>query len=94
MRKSAIVSGAVHLAIILFLLIALPTEKLNAPSSAAVDVTIVGPNVPQQALNKGKVPAPANTPTVNKAHLSKTKPTPQPKVAPPPPPPPPPPAPH
>lgn len=94
LRKSAIVSGAVHLAIILFLLIALPTEKLNAPPSAAVDVTIVGPNVPQQALNKGKVPAPADTPTVNKAHLTKTKPTPQPKVAPPPPPPPPPPAPH
>ena len=94
LRRSAVVSGAVHLAIILLVILALPTEKLNAPPSAAVDVTIIGPHVPQQALNKGKVPAPADTARVHKAHLAKQKPTPQPKIAPPPPPPPPPPAPH
>ncbi|MCU4161004.1 cell envelope integrity protein TolA [Acidiphilium sp. AL] len=94
LRRSAIVSAAMHLAIILLAILALPTEKLNAPPSAAVDVTIIGPHVPQQALHKGKVPAPANTRTVHKAHLAKTKPKPQPKIAPPPPPPPPPPAPH
>lgn len=94
LRRSAVVSGVVHLALILLLVLALPTEKLNAPSTEAVDVTIIGPDVAQQAFNKGKVPAPADTHKVHKAHLAKAKPTTQPKVAPPPPPPPPPPAPH
>ena len=93
LKRTAIGSALVHIAIILLLVLALPQERLNAPASAAVDVTLVGPHVPQQALHKGKVPAPSNTPTVNKAHLAKKQPKPQPHIPPPPPPPPPPPAP-
>ncbi|MCW8306908.1 hypothetical protein AruPA_07650 [Acidiphilium sp. PA] len=94
LRRGAIVSGLVHLAVILLAIVVLPTEHLKAPATAAVDVTIIGPHVPQQALHKGKVPAPADTRRVHKAHLTKQKPKDQPKIAPPPPPPPPPPAPH
>ena len=94
LRRGAIVSGIAHLAIILLIVAVLPTEKLNAPPSEAVDVTLVGNAAPQQALHKGKVAAPADTKVVHKAHLAVQKPKPQPKVAPPPPPPPPPPAPH
>ncbi|CAG4919563.1 unnamed protein product [Acidocella sp. C78] len=94
LRRGAIVSAIVHLAIVLLLVAVLPREKLDAPAAEAVDVTLVGNAAPQQALHKGKVAAPAKTKTVHKAHLAVQKPTPQPKVAPPPPPPPPPPAPH
>ncbi|OYV86362.1 MAG: hypothetical protein B7Z64_03665 [Acidiphilium sp. 21-68-69] len=94
LRRGAIVSAIVHLAIVLLLVAVLPREKLDAPAAEAVDVTLVGNAAPQQALHKGKVAAPAKTRTVHKAHLTVQKPTPQPKVAPPPPPPPPPPAPH
>ncbi|GAA5265820.1 hypothetical protein ACOSOMT5_P2247 [Acidiphilium sp. MT5] len=93
LKRTAIASALAHLAVILLLVLALPEEKLTAPASTAVDVTLVGPNVPQQALHKGKVPAPANTPTLNKAHLAKKQPKPQPNIPPPPPPPPPPPTP-
>ena len=94
MRRSGAISAAAHLIVILIAILALPREKLHSAQSSAVDVELVGPSVPQQALHKGKVPAPANTPVPNKAHLAKTQPKPQPAVAPPPPPPPPPPAPH
>ncbi|MGC9270141.1 MAG: hypothetical protein ACP5E6_08295, partial [Acidiphilium sp.] len=95
LKRSAVISALAHLAVILLAIVVLPTEKLKSPATAAVDVTIIGPHVPQQALHKGKVPAPANTAHVHKAHLTKAKPKDQPKVAPPPPPPPPPPpAPH
>ena len=93
LRRSALISASAHLAIVLLALLALPTEKLNAPPSAAVDVTLVGPSAPQQALQHNKVPAPANTAVINKARLAKQQPKPTPKVPPPPPPPPPPPAP-
>lgn len=94
MRRSGAISAIVHVAVILIAFLALPKEKLNNPDSSAVDVELVGPSVPQQALHKGKVPAPADTPVPNKAHLAKAQPKPQPVVTPPPPPPPPPPAPH
>lgn len=93
LRRGAVVSGVVHLVVILLAILVLPTERLRAPATAAVDVTIIGPHVPQQALHRGKVPAPADTARVHKAHLTKAKPKNLPKVAPPPPPPPPPPAP-
>ena len=94
LKRSAIVSALAHGAVIALLVVALPTERLNAPESVAVDVQIIGPYVPQQALHKGKVAAPADTRTVSKAHLATAKPAPKPIEAPPPPPPPPPPAPQ
>jgi hypothetical protein len=93
MRRGAIISFAVHALIILAAIIALPTMKLDSGQDAEVSVDFVGPSAPQQAEEKNKVPAPANTPTVNNANLAKAQPKPQPIVAPPPPPPPPPPAP-
>jgi hypothetical protein len=94
MRRSGAISAAVHVIVILIAVLALPKEKLPNPESSAVDVTLVGPSVPQQALHKGKVPAPAKTAVVNKSHLAKHQPKPKPIALPPPPPPPPPPAPH
>lgn len=94
MRRSGVISAAAHVIVILIAILALPREKLHSAQSSAVDVELVGPSVPQQALHKGKVPAPARTPVPNRARLAKRQPKPQPKVAPPPPPPPPPPAPR
>jgi len=94
MRRGAIISGGVHLALLLALLIALPPTKLNSASDDTVALDLVGPSAPQEAHERGKVAAPANTPTVNNANLAEKQPKPQPIVAPPPPPPPPPPAPE
>ncbi len=94
MRRSGAISAAVHIVVILIAVLALPKEKLPNTEASAVDVQLVGPSAPQQALHKGKVPAPANTPVPNKARLAKTPPKPTPIAPPPPPPPPPPPAPH
>jgi neural Wiskott-Aldrich syndrome protein len=92
-RRGATISFAIHAAILAALLIALPPAKLNNAAEEAVDVELVGPSQAQQAQQANKVPAPANTPTVDQANLAKTAPKPQPIVQPPPPPPPPPPAP-
>jgi hypothetical protein len=94
MRRSGAISAAVHIIVILIAVLALPKEKLPETASSAVDVRLVGPSVPQQALHKGKVPAPAKTPVPNPAHLAKHQPKPKPIALPPPPPPPPPPSPR
>ncbi len=93
MRRSAIISGAIHVLLILAAIIVLPPARLDNAQDAEVDVQLVGPSAPQQANAPGKVAAPADTPVVNKSNLAETQPKPQPIVAPPPPPPPPPPAP-
>ncbi len=93
MRRGATVSGTIHVLIVLAAIIALPVPKLDNAADDTVSVDFVGASAPQQANNPGKVAAPANTPTVNAAHLAEKQPKPQPIVAPPPPPPPPPPAP-
>jgi outer membrane biosynthesis protein TonB len=94
MRRAALISFAFHLAIVLSAILALPPLKLDSSSDEGVSVDLVGPSAPQEAHAPGKVPAPANTPTVNNANLAEKQPKPQPIQAPPPPPPPPPPAPQ
>ncbi len=94
MRRGAIVSFLIHALIIAAAIIALPVPKLDQAQDQGVSVDFEGPSAPQEAHQAGKVPAPSNTPTVNKANLAEKQPKPQPVVAPPPPPPPPPPAPE
>lgn len=94
MRRGAIISFGLHVALILAALIALPTKPIDTSADDSVSVDFVGPNQPQMAKAPGKVAAPSDTPTVNQANLAEKQPKPQPIVAPPPPPPPPPPAPE
>jgi outer membrane biosynthesis protein TonB len=94
MRRGAIISFGIHALIIAAAIIALPVQKLDQAQDAEVSVDLVGPSAPQEAHQANKVPAPANTPTVNNSNLAEKQPKPQPIVAPPPPPPPPPPAPE
>jgi neural Wiskott-Aldrich syndrome protein len=94
MRRAALISFIIHLAFVLAAIIALPPLKLDSSADESVSVDLVGPSAPQEANAPGKVAAPANTPTVNKAPLAEKQPKPQPIQAPPPPPPPPPPAPE
>ena len=83
-----------HLAFVVAAIVTLPPLKLDSSADESVSVDLVGPSTPQQANAPGKVPAPSNTPVVNKAPLAEQQPKPTPIVAPPPPPPPPPPAPE
>ncbi len=93
MRRGAIISGGLHLAFLLAIIVALPVPKLQSASDDTVALDLIGPSAPQQAHEAGKVAAPANTKTVDLSHLAEHQPKPRPIVAPPPPPPPPPPAP-
>ncbi len=93
MRRGAVISGGIHLLIVLAAILTLPAPKLDNAADDAVSVDLVGTTAPQQANAPGQVAAPANTPTVNNANLAQQQPKPNPIVAPPPPPPPPPPAP-
>jgi outer membrane biosynthesis protein TonB len=94
LRRCATISFAIHALIIVLALVSFPRQNLNEAQYTEVNVDLVGPSAPQEAHEAGKVPAPANTPTVNSANLAEQQPKPQPIVAPPPPPPPPPPAPQ
>ncbi|MDD2705714.1 MAG: hypothetical protein PHU07_10335, partial [Acidocella sp.] len=94
LRRSAYVSLFLHAAIIVAAIVTLPLQPLNQSADVSVDVDLVGPSAPQQAMNTGKVPAPSDTPTVHPGPLAVNQPKPQPIEAPPPPPPPPPPAPE
>lgn len=94
MRRGALISFGLHLAIILAAIISLPPLKLDSSADDSVSVDLVGPSAPQEAHAPGKVPAPADTPTVNTANLAEKQPKNLPIIAPPPPPPPPPPAPE
>jgi len=94
MRRSALISFSIHLAVVLAAILSLPPLKLNSSNDEGVSVDLVGPSTASQEANApGKVPAPTNTPTVTKAPLAVKQPQPAPIVQPPPPPPPPPPAP-
>jgi outer membrane biosynthesis protein TonB len=93
MRRGALISFILHLALLLAAIIVLPPAKLDSSADDSVSVDLVGPNAPQQATAPGKVAAPSNTPVVDHSALAVKQPKPQPIVAPPPPPPPPPPAP-
>jgi hypothetical protein len=93
MRRGAIISFLLHALILAAAIISLPPQKLDEAQDTEVSVDMVGPSAPQEANEANKVPAPANTATVNNANLAEHQPKPQPIQAPPPPPPPPPPAP-
>jgi hypothetical protein len=94
MRRGAIISGVLHLLIVLAAIIALPPAKLDNAADDAVSVDFVGPSAPQHADAPGKTAAAADKPVVDKAPTAEKQPNPaKPIVAPPPPPPPPPPAP-
>ncbi len=93
LRRSAIVSFAIHAAIIIAAIVTLPLQPLNTSADESVDVELVGPTQPQTAQNTGKVAAQSNQPVVHQGPVNPKQPKPQPIVAPPPPPPPPPPAP-
>ena len=94
MRRSAIVSFAVHATIIAIAIITLPIKPLNSSADVSVDVTLVGPSQPQTAQNKGQVAAASDQAEVHQGPVNPVHPKPQPIVAPPPPPPPPPPTPQ
>jgi outer membrane biosynthesis protein TonB len=94
MRRGAIISFSLHVAIILAALIALPTKPIDTSADDEVSVEFVAPNQPQSGKTPSKVPAGATAPTVHDAPTAEKQPKPQPIVAPPPPPPPPPPAPE
>jgi neural Wiskott-Aldrich syndrome protein len=94
MRRGALISFAIHLAIVVAAIVTLPPLKLDSSADESVSVDLVGPGEAQEANAPGKVPAPSNTPVVHQAPPAVKQPQPQPIVAPPPPPPPPPPAPE
>jgi hypothetical protein len=93
MRRGAIVSFLLHLAIVLAAIIALPPTKLDSATDDTVSVDFVGPSAPQHADAPGKVAAASNAPVVNNAPKADKQNPNKPIVAPPPPPPPPPPSP-
>ncbi len=94
MRRSAIISFAIHALLLVALLIALPTKPLDTSADDEVSVDFVGPNQPQNGEKPGKTPAPQEAPVQHDAPKADQQPKPdKPIVAPPPPPPPPPPTP-
>jgi len=92
LRRGAIVSGAVHLAVLLVLLIGLPSGKApEEPPEMAVSMMFDGTGPSSiRAPAPAPVPAPATAPEVAPAPQAQRPPKPQPIEAPPPPPPPPP----
>jgi outer membrane biosynthesis protein TonB len=94
LRRGVTISSLVHAAIVIAAIVALPLQPLDTTAEESVDVDLVGPTAPQEALNTGKVAAPSNLPVPHQGPLAVAQPKPQPIEAPPPPPPPPPPAPE
>jgi len=93
MRRSGLISFAIHALLILAVIIVLPTPKIPTSADDEVSVEFVGPSQPQSGEKRNKVAAPADIPIPHNAPKAlQPKPN-KPIVAPPPPPPPPPPAP-
>jgi hypothetical protein len=90
LRRGAIISGLIHLAILVALIVSLPPLKEDQSDSEG-DVGVVFQET-QQSIEKGKTPAPMKTATPNPAALTQQTPQAKPFEAPPPPPPPPPPS--
>jgi hypothetical protein len=86
-RRGAVISGLIHLAALLALIITLPPMKLDN-SDRDGDVGVVFAPA-QQALQTGKKPAPKDTPTTSAGAFADQQPKPRPFAPPPPPPPPP-----
>ena len=88
LRRSAIISFAVHATLIVVAIVTLPMQPLNPSADQTLDVTLVGPTQPQTAQTKGQVAAASDQPVVHQGPVNPVHPKPQPVVAPPPPPPP------
>jgi neural Wiskott-Aldrich syndrome protein len=93
LRRSAYISGFVHVALIVAAIVTLPLQPLATSADQDVDVDLIGPTAPQQSLTKGPKAAVNNTAVEHQGPLAVNKPLPKPIEAPPPPPPPPPPSP-
>ncbi len=96
MRRSAIASTLLHLAVLGALLITLPSPKLPESADTSMDVEIIGPSntPPQMSKETGHHPAPNKTDIAHVAPQSDVAPKKQAIEAPPPQPPPPPPSPQ
>jgi hypothetical protein len=95
MRRSALISFAIHALIILAAIIALPTPPLDNAADSDYSVEFVGPSQPTHSDAKGKTPSPHVAPVLHVAPKAEKPPNPNKQiVAPPPPPPPPPPSPE
>jgi outer membrane biosynthesis protein TonB len=92
LKRGAIVSASVHLAIVLLLLVGLPLSKPpEEPQETSLAMVFNGPAESSiHAAAQAQVPAPAPAPTLTQAPQAQQPPKPQPVETPPPPPPPPP----
>ncbi|HEY7577342.1 MAG TPA: hypothetical protein VH855_07070 [Acetobacteraceae bacterium] len=91
LRRGAAISAAVHVAVLLLLLVGLPTAKPQ-DEQQEVGVAMVFDGTAESSVKApapGPVPAPANVPDVTPAPAAQQPPKPQPIEASPPPPPPP-----
>lgn len=89
LRRSAYISGFVHVALIIAAIVTLPLPPLPNSQDMDVDVDLIGPIAPQKAYNKGTVAAPSNIPIPHVGPMAQNQPKPKPiETAPPPPPPP------
>ena len=97
LRRGAVISTTVHLALLLLLLVGLPAREFPPDEQQEVGVAMVFDGTAEQSVHAAApaaVPAPANVPDITQAPAAQQPPKPQPiEAAPPPPPPPPPPAP-
>jgi len=95
MRRSGLISFALHALLILACIIALPTAKIPQATDDEVSFEFVGPTKPQQSHFTGKTPAQNKGPVTHNADKAIKQPDiKKPIVAPPPAPPPPPPTPN
>jgi outer membrane biosynthesis protein TonB len=91
MRRGAIISGSLHVAFVLALILTFPVVNMTQTTDDSVSVDFQGPPAPKEAKTPGKVPASAEDKLLHKAPEAERKPLPKAiEQAPPPPPPPPP----
>ena len=90
MRRGAIISGSLHAAFVLALILTFPAVTVLQNNDDTVSVEFQGPPSPQEAKTPGKVPAPSADKTPHEAPQAEKKPEPKPIEQGPPPPPPPP----
>ena len=92
LRRSAYISGFVHVALIIAAIVTLPLQPLATSADSDVDVELIGPP-PKESYVKGPGQATSKADVVHHAERAQNTPKQQPVEPPPPPPPPPPPTP-
>jgi len=92
LRRGAVVSGTIHILLIVLLLFGLPVSKPEEPQEQTVAMVFEGPGnqPPIKSVAPGPVPAPQSLPTAQDQPPAPEPPLPVPPEPPPPPPPPPP----